>query len=111
MALKNHPQLLTAERFYEETENGKCAVLFVADWCKPCKEPLEHLEIAVELYREQIRLFVFDIEGGGKCTSIAQDHFVRAVPTMISFKNGHRDKVIMGNNSSMVEKIVDHLLS
>lgn len=61
-------------------------VYFSTTWCAPCKATKPIVEKASNENGINTRLFTVDEEDGG--TDVAAEFGIRAVPTMVFFKNG-----------------------
>ncbi|ACT69818.1 thioredoxin [Neorickettsia risticii] len=58
---------------------------FWADWCAPCKQLIPTLEAFAES-AENVKVYKVNIDGPGQ--DLAVSNGVRAVPTLILFKDG-----------------------
>ncbi len=101
---------LNADNFKTTVDAADKPVLvdFWAPWCGPCKAIAPVLE---ELAREmdgQVRICKVNIDDNGE---IASDHNVRAIPTLLLFKNGSVVEQIVGmtNKEDLKSKIAAHV--
>jgi thioredoxin 1 len=83
---------LNEETFKELTENGTAVVDFWADWCGPCKM----LAPVFEELSEELTAHSFGKVNVDDAQSLAQSHGVRAIPTIIFFKDGEEVDRVQG---------------
>lgn len=75
----------SVEQFAEITKSGIVLVDFFATWCGPCKMLSPELEKLAEK-DPSINVLKVDVDEFGE---IAAQFNVRAVPTLVLFKDGH----------------------
>lgn len=78
-------------------EQDTVLVDFSAPWCGPCKALVPLLEQISENYKDRMTFVKVDIE---KCSELAQQYGIRAVPSMLIFKNNEK----VGAKTGMVMK-------
>lgn len=84
---------LTDKNFKQQTKNKLVLVDFWAEWCAPCRVMAPILnDIAAEL-NGNTHIGKVDIQ---KYQSMAQQHKVKGIPTLILFKNGKEVKRLVG---------------
>jgi len=84
---------LTDKNFKQQTKNRLVLVDFWAEWCAPCRLMAPTLnEVAAELKGDAF-VGKVNIE---QYQSMAQQHKVRNIPTLILFKNGKEIKRYVG---------------
>lgn len=77
---------------------GKALVQFGATWCSPCKAIRPRVE---QLASHSGAKFVYlDMEEDANC---AHKHSIRAMPTIIGFKDGKEIGRVAGANSKQIE--------
>jgi thioredoxin 1 len=91
---------LTDDTFKNEIENGMVVVDFYADWCGPCRMVKPFLE-KKQVEFPSVKFFKVDTEECDRLTSIYQ---VRALPTIIIFKNGKEEERIVGFSAQTIEE-------
>ena len=78
--------LESMEQFNEIIKNGVTLVDFYATWCGPCKMLAPELEKLAEA-RNDVNIVKVDVDEFG---AIAGEFNVRAVPTLVLFKDGYQ---------------------
>jgi thioredoxin 1 len=66
---------------------------FWAPWCGPCKAIAPILEELAEEFAGKLRIAKVNIDDNAE---IATEHGIRAIPTMLLFKNGKLAEQIVG---------------
>lgn len=79
---------LNDDNFLTTISNGISVVKFSAEWCAPCRT----LEPVLEKLEEVVKVPVYEINID-ESTKIVELFGIRAVPTVILFKNGE----VVGN--------------
>lgn len=90
---------LNDSNFAEVTSQGVVMVDFWAVWCGPCRALAPHVEAIAEEYEGRVVVGKLDIEASEK---VAMDLGIRAIPTIIFFKNGE----IVDRTTGLVNKKV-----
>ncbi len=89
-----------------ENSKGISVVDFWAEWCGPCKMMGAVLEELAGEYSGKVNFFKLDVESSKKT---AQRFNVRAIPTLVFFKDGKAVQTVIGFKSkkeltSLLEK-------
>lgn len=81
---------------------------FWAEWCGPCKAIAPVLDEIAEELDGQVQICKLDVDTNQE---IATRFNVRAIPTLIIFKNGESVEEIVGmaNKADLIAKIKSHL--
>lgn len=89
---------LTEANFVAEVLQAPVPVLvdFWAEWCAPCRMVAPLLEELAGEYDGQIRIGKVDIE---QQRSLQQEYDIRGIPTLVLFKDGQVQDVIVGLKS------------
>lgn len=93
---------LNDNNFKNEIENGIVVVDFYADWCGPCKMLKPFLE-KKQVEFPEVKFFKVDTEECDRLTNIYQ---IRALPTVIVFKNGKEEERVVGFSAPTVESAI-----
>jgi thioredoxin 1 len=89
---------LTEGNFAEEVINSSTPVLvdFWAEWCGPCKMIAPILDEIASEYDGKVKIGKVNIDDQ---QSLATQHGIRAIPTLLLFKNGEVAEQIVGLRS------------
>jgi thioredoxin 1 len=104
------PQVVTDQSFEQEVLKSDTPVLvdFWATWCGPCRMVGPVLEEVASEQGDKIRVVKLDVDAN----PITAGRFgVRAIPTMIVFKNGREADRIVGYHPKpqLMTKLTPHL--
>ncbi len=104
------PQVVSDQTFEQEVLKSDTPVLvdFWATWCGPCRMVAPVLEEVASEQGEKIRVAKLDVDAN----PITAGRFgVRAIPTMILFKNGREADRIVGYHPKpqLMQKLTPHL--
>jgi thioredoxin 1 len=104
------PQVVTDQTFEQEVLKSDTPVLvdFWATWCGPCRMVAPVLEEVASEQGDKIRVVKLDVDAN----PITAGRFgVRAIPTMIVFKNGREADRIVGYHPKpqLMTKLNPHL--
>ena len=106
------PQVVTDQSFEQEVlkSDGPVLVDFWATWCGPCRMVAPVLEDVANEQGDKIRIAKLDVDAN----PITAGRFgVRAIPTMIVFKNGREADRIVGFHPKpqLMQKLMPHLVA
>lgn len=79
-----------------QEKNKPVVVDFWAPWCGPCKAIAPILEEIAEEQGEKIQICKVNVDNN---SDIAGKYNIRAIPTLLIFKNGELDNQIVGMTS------------
>ena len=99
-------KIIESKEEYSELLNNNELVFvdFYADWCGPCKMLAPELEKLAEL-RPDVTVIKVDVDEFGM---LASEYNVRAVPTLVLFKDGYSLTSATGfRPEKQLEKFVD----
>jgi thioredoxin 2 len=93
--LDGHPAELGEDQFESFVQRTELPVLadFWAPWCGPCRSMAPHFERAAQALKDRVRLVKVNTE---EAPALAQRYGIRAIPTLILFKNGAEAKRMSG---------------
>lgn len=101
---------LTDDNFAAEVKDSQLPVLvdFWADWCAPCKAIAPHLETIAKENTGKLKVCKLNVD---EQPNTSQNMGIRALPTLLLFKNGQVVEQIVGavSKASLDEKIQPHL--
>ncbi|WP_342355921.1 thioredoxin [Nocardia otitidiscaviarum] len=84
-------------------------VNFRADWCGPCKMVAPVLENIASEYGESVDVIQIDVDNS---PAIAGEYNIRAIPTMIAFRNGQaRNKLVGAKGKAALLRELQPLIS
>ena len=104
------PQIVSDQTFEQEVLKSDTPVLvdFWATWCGPCRMVAPVLEEVASEQGDKLRVAKLDVDAN----PITAGRFgVRAIPTMIVFKNGREADRIVGYHPKpqLMQKLAPHL--
>ncbi len=99
----------TDSNFDTEIKNGVTLVDFWAEWCAPCRQIAPIIsELAAE-YGDRVKIVKMDID---KHPGTPGQFGIRAIPTILAFKDGRVVQQIQGARPKAdFKKMVDELLA
>jgi len=110
MAEKSYVAHFTDDNFEAEVTKNKTPVLvdFWAGWCAPCRAIAPHIEELAEEYQGQVKVGKLNVD---EQPNTAGTLGIRALPTLLLFKNGQVVEQVVGavSKSKINEMIKSHL--
>jgi len=93
--LDGAPAVLGEEQFEQFVARTELPVLvdFWAPWCGPCRAMAPHFERAARSLKDRVRLVKVNTEDA---PGLAARYNIRAIPTLVLFKNGTEAKRMSG---------------
>lgn len=90
-----------------DTSEVPVLVDFFAEWCPPCRKLGPTLEEVAEELADRLKIVKVNVDA----TSLAGQHGVMNIPTMILFKDGEEIDRMVGNQSkrNLIQKLEAHL--
>jgi thioredoxin 1 len=86
----------TTDNFRNETAEGIVLVDFWASWCMPCKAMAPVVEEIASQTKGKVKVGKVDIDANG---SLANQFWIKAIPTIIIFKDGQAVEKLVGIQS------------
>ena len=86
---------VTDANFTEEIINSDIPAIvdFWAEWCGPCKALAPHVEALAEAHQGKIKVAKLNVDHNQQVATTFQ---IRAIPTLIAFKNGEMVNQLRG---------------
>jgi thioredoxin 1 len=79
---------------------------FWAEWCGPCRALAPTLEAVANDLSERARVVKLNVD---ESPAVTQQYGIRAIPTLILFKNGEEAERLLGSVSKTeIERKIDH---
>jgi len=93
--LDGAPAELNEDQFEPFVQRTELPVLvdFWAPWCGPCRAMAPHFERAAQQMKDRVRLVKVNTEDA---PGLAARYNIRAIPTLVLFKNGTETKRMSG---------------
>jgi thioredoxin 2 len=93
--LDGAPAELREDQFEDFVQRTELPVLvdFWAPWCGPCRAMAPHFERAAQQLKDRVRLVKVNTEDA---PGLAARYNIRAIPTLVLFKNGTETKRMSG---------------
>jgi thioredoxin 2 len=93
--LDGAPAELREDQFEDFVQRTELPVLvdFWAPWCGPCRAMAPHFERAARSLKDRVRLVKVNTE---EAPGLAARYGIRAIPTLVLFKNGAEAKRMSG---------------
>ena len=93
--LDGAPAELREDQFEDFVQRTELPVLadFWAPWCGPCRAMAPHFERAAQELKDRVRLVKVNTEDA---PGLAARYNIRAIPTLVLFKNGTEAKRMSG---------------
>lgn len=83
-------------------------VEFTAEWCPPCKAIVPSLEAIARDYQGKVSVFQVDVDSQ---QAIAERYGIRAMPTLLLFRDGRVvDQLVGAASKSVIEGKVQRVL-
>ena len=97
--------MLSDTDFEKQVLNSEEPVLvdFSADWCGPCKMIAPFLEDLASEYKGKVKIAKLNVDANADS---AMKYGVRSIPTLIMFKNGQQDSMIVGADPNKIKNLV-----
>ena len=76
---------------------------FYANWCGPCKMIAPFLEELATEYKGKVKIAKLNVDENGDS---AMKYGVRSIPTLILFKNGQQESMIVGADPGKIRNLV-----
>ncbi|MCS6838959.1 MAG: thioredoxin [Bdellovibrionaceae bacterium] len=87
-------QVVTDRDFQQKVGSGLVLVDFWAEWCGPCRAIAPKLEELAQEYEGQVTILKLNVDDNPETPA---RYHIRAIPTLILFKNGQPIDQVMGN--------------
>lgn len=96
--MANHVKLLTEQDFEKDVAGSEKPVLvdFYADWCGPCRVLSPIVEELADEYADRLDVRKVDVDASPR---VAARFGVRSIPTLVLFKDGVAQNVVVGVQS------------
>jgi len=95
-------KLITENEFKNTIETGITLIDFFAPWCGPCKAMATYLD-KIETNHSNIKFAKIDTD---ECEEVNSVYQVRALPTVVLFKDGVEVDRIVGFTTKAVDELL-----
>ena len=96
---------LTEENFHDVVNNSEVPVVvdFWAEWCGPCKIIAPTIEKISQEHSGKLLVGKVDIDTNQE---LAKQYAVRSIPTVMIFKDGSPQELIVGAQKDLITKTI-----
>lgn len=100
---------INTQQYLENIKNGSSVVILGASWCPDCRRIEPILDMLAKEYEGKVEFYHISIDSEG---ALKDTLGVRAIPTLIGYKNGEEvgERLVEPDSKQVIEVLVKQVL-